>query len=206
MPHTREGVTSILMDHHTFIKGVDHAQGEGLARFSDAVEIDYNTTSTPPKVRETTKNGEYSHLSQEFKGIIVKSLQSGATVRQVARSAGVSVGTVSRVGRLSPEELERRTQSGGHRDKLQKTSPELSHALVDIVSEHQDYTLREMADALVERGFGRLSLKTIRGLLHLQANMQGASGSQFGERGGGAQSLGENFQPPEDRGGSLRLP
>ena len=36
---------------------------------------------------------------------------------------------------------------------------------MDIVSEHQDYTLREMADALVERGFERLSLKTIRGLL-----------------------------------------
>ena len=68
----------------------------------------------------------------------------------------MSIGTVSGAGYLSPEELERRTQSGG----IHGQAPEdLSRALacpVDIVSEHQDYTLREMADVLVERGFGRL--------------------------------------------------
>ena len=108
----------------------------------DDEEIDFSSTSTPRRRHPAPRTRSYSHITPEVKKIIAKAVRAGSTVRQVAKSAGVSVGTVSRIVHLAPEDLEVPTRSGGHRDCLQKVDCSVSRALAELVSTHPDLPSR----------------------------------------------------------------
>ena len=140
-------------------------------------------------IRGTTKNRKHPTLPRAQGDNCQVSPEWGSCAPG-CREHGGEHWNVSRVGRLSPAEPERRTQSGAQGQAPE--DPRAPARLADIVPEHQDCTLREMAGAPVERVWG-LSPRTVRVSREASSTCRGcasASGSQLGERGGGAQVWG----------------
>ena len=110
MPHTREGVTSILTDHHTLIRDIDCAQGEASPLQRCCGEWS-QCHLHPKKVRGTTKSRKYSHLPRA-QGITVKSLQSGQLRAKLQRAQGWALNSVKSGPSLQRSPREAPSQGG----------------------------------------------------------------------------------------------
>ena len=108
---------------------------------------------------------KFTHLKSREKKAIRESVLRGLKFREAAQSFHVSLGTVSRICRMSESEIDSAPKAGGKRASTTKVTLELVECLNETVSLHSDYTLVELCNELEKHGHPKLSVPTIHGHL-----------------------------------------
>ena len=141
-----------------------HPEGR-TAIIVDGEPLNINVTSTPTKRVPVQSKRKCKHLTPELKSAIVSSVLGGSSYRAVAKIFGVSMGEVSSLVKRSKEELVSRTLSGGRGEGCVKVTPDIVQSMTNIVTDHPQYSLREMRSELMEKEKASLSISSASSIL-----------------------------------------